>query len=171
MAMVSEKSRGLRIRQGVLLLIGALVLELLVAGGTLSFFWTPLILGLTYLAAAGAGGRDGSYWATACVLTGWGLAVILISELSPAEIDTSGAYMLGAGLGAVVGVRLGRAGFAVSELGLVATVAAAGLILALTPRFQDVLADARTYAVLIGLIALVNLAIAAAASRAAKAAE
>jgi hypothetical protein len=36
----------------------------------LRFYWTPLILGITYLAAAAAGGRRGSYWATACVLVG-----------------------------------------------------------------------------------------------------
>ena len=154
---MSETSRGLRIRQGLLLLVGALALDLLVAGGTLDFFWTPLIIGVTYLAAASSGGRAGSYWATACVLTGWGLAVVFIGEVKPTDIDTSGAYLFGAGIGSVVGLMLMQARFAVSAMGLAATVAAAGLLLALSAAFPDVLEDARTYAALIGLVGLVNV--------------
>lgn len=163
---MTEISHGLRIRQGLLLLVGALALDLLVAGGTLQFFWTPLIIGLTYLAAASSGGRDGSYWATACVLTGWGLAVVFIGEVRPTDIDTSGAYLFGSGLGAVAGLMLMRSRFAVSEMGLAATVAAAGLLLALSAAFPDVLEDARTYAGLIGLVGLVNVVLGVTAARA-----
>lgn len=68
--MIGDTDKGIRIRQALLLLAGALALELLVAQGSLRFYWTPLILGIAYLAAAAAGGRRGSYWATACVLVG-----------------------------------------------------------------------------------------------------
>lgn len=162
---MSETASGLRIRQGIILLAGALALVLLVAGGTLDFFWTPLIIGLTYLAAAASGGRDGSYWATACVLTGWGLAVMFIGEAKPADVDLTGTYLFGAGLGSVVGLLLARSGFEVSDMGLAATVAAAGLLLALSPAWPDVLDDARTFAALIGLVGLVNVGLGAAAQR------
>ena len=162
---MSETASGLRIRQGILLLAGALALVLLVAGGTLDFFWTPLIIGLTYLAAAAAGGREGSYWATACVLTGWGLGVVFIGEVRPADIDLTGTYLFGAGLGAVAGLLLARSGFEVSDMGLAATVAAAGLLLALSPAWPEVFDDSRTYAALIGGVGLLNVALGAAAQR------
>ena len=157
----AEKPPAMRIRQGLALLVGAVVLALLVEG-TLAFFWTPLILGLTYLVAAGIGGRNGGYWATACVLTGWGLAVVISGEATLTDIDTSGLYLLGAGLGAVAGILLARARFAVSDLGLAATVAAAGLILAISPTFPDLLYDARTFAIAIGLVGLLNVGLGAA---------
>lgn len=160
---MSETASGLRIRQGIILLAGALALVLLVAEGTLDFFWTPLIIGLTYLSAAAAGGREGSYWATACVLTGWGLAVMFIGEARPSDLDLTGTYLFGAGLGAVVGLLLRRSGFEVSEMGLAATVTAAGLLLALSPAWPEVLDDARTYAALIGIVGLVNVGLGAAA--------
>ena len=161
-ALVAAKQRGVRLRQGLLLLAGGLALELLVAQGSLRFFWTPLILGLAYLAAAAAGGRTGGYWATACVLVGWGLSVVLIGETRPRDIDVAGAYLLGAGAGASVGALLTRAKLEVSQLGLCVTVAAAGLILALSPRAPDVLDDARTYALALGAVGLVNVVLGAA---------
>ena len=156
-----DRSRDARLLQGILLLAGALALILLVSTGALDFFWTPLILGLAYLAAAAAGGRKGGYWATACVLTGWGLAVVVIGEARPEDIDVSGSYLLGAGLGATVGALLARSGFGVSIVGLGATVAAAGLVLALTPAASDLLEEERTYALLLGVVGLVNVALGA----------
>jgi len=161
-AIVASKPGKVRLRQGLLLLAGGLALELLVAQGSLRFYWTPLILGLAYLAAAAAGGRTGGYWATACVLVGWGLSVVLIGETRPREVDVSGAYLLGAGAGAAVGALLARAKFEVGQLGLGVTVAAAGLILALSPRAPDVLYDARTYALALGAVGLFNVALGAA---------
>lgn len=158
--MAAEKPHAMRIRQGLILLAGAVALVLLV-DGVVAFFWTPLILGLTYLAAAGAGGRAGGYWATACVLTGWGLGVVISGEATLTDIDTSGVYLLGAGLGAVVGILLARADFAVSDLGLTATVAAAGLILAISPAFADVLYDERTFAIALALVGLTNVGLGA----------
>ena len=153
-------AKSVRIRQALLLLAGALALELLVTQGSLRFYWTPLILGITYLAAAAAGGRRGSYWATACVLVGWGLAVVYVGATEPADIDTAGAYLFGAGLGVVAGTLLARRNFDVSPLGLGATAAAAGLILAISPRAPDLLYDARTFALAIAAVGLVNLALA-----------
>lgn len=57
---------------------------------------------------------------------------------------------------------LARAKFEVGQLGLGVTVAAAGLILALSPRAPDVLNDARTYALALGAIGLFNVVLGAA---------
>ncbi len=156
-SMVASKPSAVRVRQGLLLLAGGLALELLVAPDSLRFYWMPLIIGLTYLAAAAAGGRKGGYWATACVLVGWGLSVVLIGEIRPREVDVSGAYLLGAGIGASVGALLIRAKFEVGQLGLGVTVAAAGLLLALVGRSPEVLGDARTYALALGAVGVFNV--------------
>ncbi len=59
-----------------------------------------------HLPGLAAGGRRGSYWATACVLMGWGLAVVYVGATKPTDIDPAGAYLVGAGLGAVAGTLL-----------------------------------------------------------------
>ena len=148
-----------RIAQAVALLAGALVLVAVIHPDDARFFWTPLVLGLAYLAAAAAGGRHGGHWATACVLTGWGAAVGLVGTTRP-ELDTSGLYLAGAGLGALAGLVLARAGFAVDPMGLAGTIAVAGLILALSTRSPDLLGDARTYAAALAAVALANFALA-----------
>lgn len=155
---MEAKPRHVRLRQALALLAGAVTLELLVGRGALAFFWTPLIVGVTYLAAALAGGRTGGHWATACVLIGWGVAVLWVGEARP-ELDTSGVYLVGAGLGAAAGVALARAGFVVASAGLAATVAGAGILLALSPRVSA-LDEGRTFALALGVVALVNLALA-----------
>jgi len=155
-----NKPAATRVAQAALLLVGALCLELLVVPDDRRFYWTPLIVGLAYLAAAVSGGRTGGHWATACALTGWGAAVVLVGAVHP-DLDTAGLYLAGAGLGTAAGVLIQRAGFEVSVLGLAVTVAVGGLVLAFTTRAPGVLEDARTYAVLLALVALVNLALAA----------
>jgi len=57
----------LRLRQGVILLVGASVIALAIGASPTGFYWTPLALGLVYLAAALSRGPQGSYWATAVV--------------------------------------------------------------------------------------------------------
>jgi len=77
-----------------------------------------------------------------------------------ARPSPAGAYLVGAGLGAVAGTLLARRHFDVSPLGLGATAAAAGLILAVSPRAPDLLYEARTFALVIAAVGLVNLALA-----------
>lgn len=45
--------------------------------GTIRFYYTPLIVGLTYLAAGAAAGRNGALWAPGIITTCWGIAVLL----------------------------------------------------------------------------------------------
>ena len=162
------KPADTRVYQAILLLAGAVFLAAVVAPDGGRFYWTPLTLGLAYLGAAIAGGRDGGHWATACALTGWGAAVVYVGAARP-TLDVAGLYLVGAGLGMVAGMLLRRAGVSVDPLGLGVTVAAAGAILALTAKAESVLADARTYAAAVGLVAVVNLALAVRDRRAASA--
>ncbi|MGI9184488.1 MAG: hypothetical protein ACR2GZ_05905, partial [Solirubrobacteraceae bacterium] len=159
----SGTSRSLRLRQGVILLVGAIVIVLAIGSSPTGFYWTPLALGLIYLVGALAGGSQGSYWATAVVLIGWGAAVVVVRQLNP-NLDTSGLYLLGAGVGATTGMLLARRGFAVDPLGMTLTLAAGGAVLALESRYSSVLGDARFYALLLGAVGLVNLLLGAFAS-------
>lgn len=142
--------------QGAVLIGGGALLFLLVEVGELRFEWTPLLVGLSYLVAATLGGRRGSYWATACVITGWGAGVALLTETS-IDIATDSGYLLAAGTGALVAAGLGRAGFAVDALGIAACVFLAGALFALEPRI-DALGMASTYAAALALVGLVRLA-------------
>jgi hypothetical protein len=142
---ISTTSRALRIRQGVILIIGAIVIALAIGGSHSGFYWTPLSLG-----------PRGSYWATAVVLVGWGTAVVIVRQFSP-DLDTAGLYLLGAGVGATVGMVLAGHGFAVSPIGMALTVAVGGLVLSVEPRDSALLGDARFYALLIGVVGAVNL--------------
>jgi hypothetical protein len=73
------------------------------------------------------------------------------------DLDTAGLYLAGAGLGATTGALLARRGFAVDPLGAAATIAVAGLLLALSQPWPDVFRDARTYAVLVGAVGAANV--------------
>lgn len=86
---------------------------------------------------------------------------MFLGAVKPADIDAGGGYLLGAGLGAVVGVLLARQRFDVSPLGPGGTVTAAGFTLVILPRAPDLLFDARTFAVALALVGVVNLALAA----------
>src|SRR6266511_2226466 len=128
---MSSKAPGVRLNQAILLLAGALFLVFVVGAEADRFYWTPLTIGLAYLGAAIAGGRDGGHWATACALTGWGAAVVYAGAVRP-DLDLSGLYLAGAGLGVIAGLLLEPAGYPVSTMGLAATVTVGGIILALT---------------------------------------
>ena len=162
--MVQDRPPDERLRQGLVLLAGSIVFLLVVGTGPQTFYNTPLGIGLVYLAAAVVGGKQGGYWATAVVLVGWGAAVVYARQVQP-DLDLAGLYLAGAGLGATVAVLLSRAGFAVDPLGATATVAIAGVILALEPRWTEVLGEARTYALIVGVVGLGNAVAGIAARR------
>ena len=156
---MTSKPPGVRLSQAILLLAGALFLVVIVAPAEERFYWTPLTIGLAYLGAAIAGGRDGGHWATACALTGWGAAVVLAGAARP-DLDVSGLYLTGAGLGVTAGLLLQRAGFSVDPMGLAVTIVVGGLALALTTQAPGLLDDARTYAALIAAVAIANVILA-----------
>jgi hypothetical protein len=88
--------RVVRINRTVLLVAGAAFPIVMVAPDDDRFYWTPLVLGLSFLAAAAAGRRMGGPWVPACVLVGWGAAVVFVRLAEP-DLDTSGVYLAGAG--------------------------------------------------------------------------
>ncbi|MEO7197482.1 MAG: hypothetical protein ABIZ50_03330 [Solirubrobacterales bacterium] len=152
------RSPANRIIQGLLLSGGAVLLAVSAGADRIPFYWTPLILGLTYLLAAIVDGPRGGYWATALGLTGWGLAVVYTGYVRPPDIDPAGAYLAGVGLAGVVAVVLRRRGFLISDLGFAATVALGGLALALTPRASGTLDDATNYTIALGVVGVLNVA-------------
>lgn len=140
-----------------MLVCGAGALAVSAGADRIPFYWTPLILGVTYLLAASVDGPRGGYWATALGLTGWGLAVAYVGEIRPADVDTAGVYLVGVGLAGVVAGVLRARGFVVSDIGFAATVALGGLTLALTPRAPDTLDDATTYAIALAVVGAGNV--------------
>ncbi|MBA2567472.1 MAG: hypothetical protein H0V08_06745 [Thermoleophilaceae bacterium] len=94
------------------------------------------------------------------MLVGWGVAVVFAGAARP-DLDIAGLYMVGAGLGAVAGLCLRRAGVDVDPLGLAVAITAGGLILTVAAQAPSVLENARTYAGLLALVAVANLALAA----------
>lgn len=160
--MSSGRSPALRLRQGFVL-AGAIVFSLVVGSGPDTFYWTPLGVGLVYLASAVAGGRAGGYWSGALVLVGWGAAVAYAREARP-DVDIAGLYLAGAGIGASVAIAVQRLGVKTDPLGAALTVAVAGTILAFSDLLPE-LTDARTYAEFVGAVGLVNIAWALLADR------
>lgn len=158
-APLAERTPDQRLRQGGALLVGALIMLLVLGDDGAKFFYVPLALGLVYLAAAALGGRQGGYWATAVVLLGWGAAVVFAREARP-DVDIAGLYLAGAGLGAVAGALMARAGFAVDALGLAGTIVLAGAILALSGQV-DAFVEARTFALAVGAVGLFNVVLGA----------
>ncbi len=153
--MSSGRSPALRLRQGFVLLAGAIVFSLVVGSGPDTFYWTPLGIGLVYLAAAVAGGRAGGYWSGALVLVGWGAAVAYARWARP-DVDIAGLYLAGAGIGPSAAIAAQRFGVKTDAQGAALTVVVAGAILAFSDRLPQ-LTDARTYAVLVGAVGLVNI--------------
>jgi hypothetical protein len=150
---------AVRVNRAVLLLAGAAFLIVMVAPDDDRFYWTPLALGLSLLAAAAAGPRTSGPWGPACVLVGWGAAVVFVRLAEP-DLDTSGVYLAGAGAGVMAGTELARRGFAVDHTTLAATLVLGGALLALS-TVADVFADARTYAGLLGALAVAQFVLAA----------
>lgn len=146
-----------RRRQGAVLVGGAALLYVVLELGSLPFFWTPLLLGLAYLAAAASAGPRGAYWATGVVFTVWGLGVVALGERWVTDVDPAAGYLVAIGFGALVAAGLGRAGYAIELLGVAAAVFAAGLAFLLAARV-DALGEATTYAAALAVVGLARLA-------------
>ncbi len=155
-----EKPTSVRVTQAAILLVGAVAIEVMLARGSASFYWTPLAVGVTYLLAALAGGRDGGHWPTALVLLGWGVGAAWYGHVRPADIDPGGVYFAGAGVGVLLAAFAVRNRVVVSQVGLGAVAAVGGTVLALTPRVSE-LEDAHTYALFLVVVAAGNAVIAA----------
>jgi len=155
--MISETvTRNVRLGRAGALLAGAVVYALLVYG-PLQFYWTPLLLGLAYFGAAAAGGRRGGLWATAVVLTGWGVGDLMGigGAIVVAGVLARGGFAIDllsvGGTVLIAGILHNAAGDPVQALvkpwpyvALLAGVGALNLVLALAPRTSPTSSSART---------------------------
>lgn len=108
-------------------LLGALVVSLAVVPiGPLPFYVTPLILGLTYLAAAAVGGRRATLWAPGLIITAWGCGVLLVFS-GTLTADFPAVAVTALGIGAAMAALMGRAGFRVDSIAIALSVLFAGL--------------------------------------------
>jgi len=154
-----------RVRQGAALLAGAAVIELAIAVGPLSFFWTPFFVGLAYLAAALAGGRRGGYWATAAVFVVWGATVAGLNEFGSLDVRIAAAYMAALGASAMLAGVLQRRGFALDLVGVGGSILLAGFFFAIDRYWASVFGRADTYAALVALVGIWSLVAALRADR------
>jgi len=89
--------------------------------GPVPFYFTPLVLGLTYLAAAATTGRQGTLWRPGCVITLWGVAVALeFSHTTHADFTSVAVTALGAG--ATIAALLRRVGVRTDPLAIALSV-------------------------------------------------
>lgn len=84
-----------RHRSAIALLVGGAAMLGLVQTEAVRFYYTPLIVGLTYLAAAAVAGRRGALWAPGIITTCWGIAVLLgvhnVTHSGKASYELAGA--------------------------------------------------------------------------------
>lgn len=145
-----------RRRSALALLAGALVMGLVVQPKLVPFYWTPLIVGLTYLAAATVGGRKGTLWAPGVVTTCWGIAVLL-GVFGVVTLDGKLSYDIAAAIGVAIVLAFRRVTLATAA-GPVGIIVSVGVIqvhnYAHSPAwiFQGV-----TFAILLGLWGLWEL--------------
>ena len=138
-------------------LTGALV-ETLAVGpvGPIPFYLTPLVLGLTYLAAAAVGGRDATLWAPGVVISAWGVAVALVFSQT-VHADFASVAVTALGMGATAAALLGRAGFRVDTLAVGLSVMFAGLTELAASLGAHVLGLGWFYGALLGIWVLADL--------------
>lgn len=139
-------------------LAGALVVSLAVAPlGPLPFYTTPLILGLTYLGAAAAAGRQATLWAPGLIITAWGGAVLLVFSHT-LNADFPAVAVTALGVGATAAALLGRAGFRVNGIAIALSILFAGLTELVASLGVALLGRGWFYGALLGVWVLTDLA-------------
>lgn len=100
-------------RRGLILLAGAVAIVLLVQPiGFLDYYVNPLLVGLAFVAAAAATGPGSPLWGAGLVVTAWGAAKVIESNV---EVTWAGGMTtLAIGLGGLIAAYLGSRGWAVS---------------------------------------------------------
>lgn len=156
---VGADSSSARRRRGAALLGGTVLLALLLGTEALPFYWLPTLSGVAYLAGAAAGGRRGALWAPGLMVTGWGIAALLLFEGAIPGSYTAPAFLLGLGIGGVVAAALHQARIIeVSPLGVAVTLVVSGVFLALeVAGTAGIAGNAYPYAVLLAVWGLWEL--------------
>jgi len=137
--------------RGVLLLLGGLVVIVLIEPvGPEKLYVMPLVLGLTYIASAVAGGRSGGLWVPGLIVTAWGFATTTVLS-GTINVDFTAAAVLAIGLGAVVATQLPRVGIPCNPLAIAVVVAAIGALELLEAQAGDVFVDGGPWGVFLVL--------------------
>ena len=143
-----------RHRSAVALPLGALAMELLVQQQVVRFYYTPLIVGLTYLGAAATAGRKGALWAPGIVTSCWGIAVLL-GVHRVVTIDGKLSYEIAGFIGVALALALRYTiGLAAGVVGLVVSMA---VIFAHSYVHAAWIFNGVTFAVLLGVWGLWEL--------------
>jgi hypothetical protein len=131
-------------------LAGALVVSLALRPvGSVAFYFTPLVLGVTYLAAAAVVGRRATMWAPGFIITFWGIGVALeFSKTVHADFPSVAVTALGAG--ATVAALVGRVGIRTEPLAIALSVLLAGVTELVDSKGVDVLGRGWFYGALLG---------------------
>ena len=127
---MASRADDVPLRRAIVLAVAAVILYLLLKGNIADFVDVPLMVGLSYLAAAVAGGRGGSLWAPGLVVTGWGLGEeALARDWFPSlQTPESAAHMVGIGVGVIALGLLARLRVQVSLLSVGIAIVLSGLI-------------------------------------------
>lgn len=144
---------GARRRVGLGLLAAAAIVW--VGGEARGLHWVPLLAGAGYLLAARLGGDQEGPWGPACVLLGWGLAVVASRE-GWIERPEAPMWLLGIGLGLTAAALLRERGHQIGLGGTAAAVVVAGLA-SLFAGDVAALAEPTTYAAAIAAYGVLNL--------------
>ncbi len=126
----SDDNRSTRLARGIALIVGAVVIVALVETETIPFYWTWMLVGLTYLAAAAAGRSRGTLWGPGFVITSIGLAAALWLRdgRMPDSFLLLALAVMALGLGGVLAALLGQLrGFSISAMSIAMPVLLSGV--------------------------------------------
>lgn len=154
---------GRRRTRALVMLAGAVVLLLLVKGGGVRFYWVPVVLGFSYLAAAAAVRSRGPLWAPGWVLTVVGLAEAAWFHAGrPADsFEFAELTLLAAGTGAVLAVAMTAVRVHVSAMSVAMAVLLTGAFnLAEAKGIHGISGNVWFYAALLAAWAVVDLLLA-----------
>lgn len=143
-----------RHRSAIALLLGAAAMLGLVQTSQIRFYYTPLIIGLTYLIAAAVAGRRGALWAPGIITSLWGVAVLL--GVHRVTSGSKGTYEIAGAIGIVLALVLRYAvGLAAGFVGM--AVAYAIILVHDNAHLPSWIFKGATFAVLLGVWGLWEL--------------
>ncbi|GAC1611956.1 MAG: hypothetical protein NVS3B26_30040 [Mycobacteriales bacterium] len=158
-----HRPSGTRRTRALVILAGALMLLLLVKVAGVHFYWVPVVLGVTYLAAAAAGRSRGPLWAPGWVLTVVGLAEAAWFHAGrPADsFEFAELTLLAAGTGAVLAVAMSALQVQVSPMSVAMAVLLTGAFnLAEANSVQGISGNVWFYAALLAVWGVAELLLA-----------
>ncbi len=116
--------------RGIALIVGAVLIVALIETETIPFYWTWMLVGLTYLAAAAGGRSRGTLWGPGFVITsiGLGAALWLRDGRMPDSFLLLALAVMSLGLGGVLAALLSQLrSFSISAMSIAMPVLLSGV--------------------------------------------